>query len=465
VGAQTILGISRCPPDRAHDIVGILLPYNSHEVAEADDDFDHGDNIRILPWKKNFTKMVSLLPIPMKHFDWLASTEPPKDLEVVHAFTASPDVSKSTLDRFRPPSIDYPILQSHVDLIVEGALKHGESFAAEWLEQIQWWTDENQFSFYLNDRAEARRPWSCKPLCSDIDMILEKHPSHFSALKMRKYETEYFYHANAISPSDPLEVRPPPPITQRNATTNFLIGFGSIINTASRTASDTSASLAIPCRLKAEFGYVREWNFQASTANICALGLRKISPGEKGSTINGVIFPASNDMTSFDQRENGYQRVEVPLEDVEILSTSTQLPANAKMFIYVPYAPRVVAKYGTDPNTGLTRCSGPDPPEGLLNSESAGLRLLPPSYEYPILQTYIDVVILGCLEYGEKFAIEFIKTTFLWTKFWLNERELSRRPWLHQKRYVQIDNLLKEFLPEHFENRKLQSEYAILFDK
>ena len=31
----------------------------------------------------------------------------------------------------------------------------------------------------------------------------------------------------------------------------------------------------------------------------------------------------------------------------------------------------------------------------------------------------------GCLEHGEAFAKEFIDTTFLWTPFWLNERELA----------------------------------------
>ena len=33
-------------------------------------------------------------------------------------------------------------------------------------------------------------------------------------------------------------------------------------------------------------------------------------------------------------------------------------------------------------------------------------RVLPPSVLYPILQTYIDVVLSGCLEHGEAFARE-----------------------------------------------------------
>ena len=63
-------------------------------------------------------------------------------------------------------------------------------------------------------------------------------------------------------------------------------------------------------------------------------------------------------------------------------------------------------------------------------------------------------------EDGEAFAREFLRTTFLWSCFWLNEREVARRPWLHQKSYVKIDQLLREEVPAHFAHRKLESEYA-----
>ena len=45
---------------------------------------------------------------------------------------------------------------------------------------------------------------------------------------------------------------------------------------------------------------------------------------------------------------------------------------------------------------------------------------------------------------------------------WLNERELARRPWLHQKQYMHIDRLLAELVPDFFAMRKLESEYATL---
>jgi len=152
----------------------------------------------------------------------------------------------------------------------------------------------------------------------------------------------------------------------------------------------------------------------------------------------------------------------VPVEMVELLSWQT-LPADANVYIYVPYAPDVVARYGVDESTGLPRCSGPTPPDGLdLATEGSGIGLGPPSATHPILQTYVDVCLSGCLEHGDGFAREFIATTFLWAPWWLNERELARRPWLHQKDYVKIDRLLAELVPSFFARRKLESEYATL---
>ena len=71
-----------------------------------------------------------------------------------------------------------------------------------------------------------------------------------------------------------------------------------------------------------------------------------------------------NDLTAFDARENGYQRVRVPREMVQLLSWQ-KLPADAAIYVYVPYAPAVVERYGTDESTGLPLCSGPDAPPGL----------------------------------------------------------------------------------------------------
>ena len=64
-------------------------------------------------------------------------------------------------------------------------------------------------------------------------------------------------------------------------------------------------------------------------------------------------------------------------------------PDHANVFVYVPYAPAVVEKYGNDDATGYPLCSGPTLPEGMQADEMPGLGLLPPSMDYPILQTCV----------------------------------------------------------------------------
>lgn len=494
IGDQTVSSVTNVGvgSHSAHAIVGVLYPFRDETRIAA-------------PLQRQ------LESVPFTEFDWLGWTEPPPVVDVlVVAFDHR---------NFHPPTAELPILQTNVDTIVKTALKHGAEFAAEWLDEIQWWWSTTDTCYFLNDRESARRPWVKTPNARQIDELLAKHPKT-NVLEQRAHMSDYYYaHQRGkpagflglgapaspaqkknqkASPAPPslgqqlsqtfggggggdgsgggkgaafshmpvvrgLEMPPPPPRAVRHPIRNFIFGFGSIINTASRAGSDASAVDAAPCRVKAEWGYVREWNFQASTAQICALGLRKIRPGEVGATINGVIFPAAEDMNEFDKRENGYMRVEVVAHLVEMLSWHA-LPDGARVFAYVPYAPAVVAKYGHDPQTGYPLCSGATPPAGLLPSEAPGLGLRGPSISYPILQTYVDVCLAGCLEYGEDFAKEFIMSTFLWSRFWLNDRVLARRPWVHQQQYVKIDAMLKAALPQYFLRRRLESEYACLFD-
>ena len=102
--------------------------------------------------------------------------------------------------------------------------------------------------------------------------------------------------------------------------TQFIFGYGSLINSASRNATAGKTIPAIPVRVSAAFGYIRAWD-DRSTSGFTALGLRKPGPGEKASTINGVLYPVDgDDMAKYDVRERGYARVEVPRDDIEAMS-------------------------------------------------------------------------------------------------------------------------------------------------
>jgi hypothetical protein len=197
--------------------------------------------------------------------------------------------------------------------------------------------------------------------------------------------------------------------------TQFIFGYGSLINSVSRNSTAGKAVPAIPVRVSAAFGYIRAWD-DRSTSGFTALGLHKPGPGEKASTINGVLYPVDgDDMAKYDIREQGYARVEVPRDDIEALSWE-RLPASGRIWVYVP------VKAGGEPGVGLPLASA----------------------QFPLLESYIDVVVEGGLEYGEDFAHELLETTSDWSDFWLNDRELARRPWVHDPASSQVDQLLME---------------------
>ena len=203
-----------------------------------------------------------------------------------------------------------------------------------------------------------------------------------------------------------------------NAPTQFIFGYGSLINTASRNSTASAPIPAIPVRVSAAFGYIRTWN-DRSPSGFTALGLRKPRTGESASTINGVLYPVDgDDMSKFDAREEGYARVEIPHEDIEPVSWQT-LPATGHIWVYVPVKP----------------------------GEVPGVDLPEPDAAFPMLESYIDVVVEGGLEYGQDFAREIVETTADWSEFWLNDRELARRPWVHDVKAGTVDKLLAMTAP------------------
>ncbi|SAK54181.1 hypothetical protein AWB79_02107 [Caballeronia hypogeia] len=211
--------------------------------------------------------------------------------------------------------------------------------------------------------------------------------------------------------------------------TQFIFGYGSLIDTPSRNATAGKPVAAIPVRVSAAFGYVRSWSDRAPSG-FTALGLRRPLEGERPMTINGVIYPVGDDMSAFDQREKGYVRVEVPRALIEAVSWQS-LPAQGTVWVYVPQA------------------AGKAPGEGLPL----------PDARFPLLESYIDIVIEGGLEYGPEFAREIIETTRDWSPYWLNDRRLARRPWVFDKQYATVDELLATTAP-CFAQRTFSEDYA-----
>jgi hypothetical protein len=176
-------------------------------------------------------------------------------------------------------------------------------------------------------------------------------------------------------------------------TSQFIFGYGSLINSASRNANASHPIGAVPVRVSASFGYIRSWNYR-SPAGFTALGLRRPIPGESGMTINGVLYPVEgDDMLAFDARENGYVRAELPRGDIEALSREG-LPLQGRIWVYIP--------------------------DMAAKGHSLGLPLA--DANYPLRKSYLDIVLRGGLEHGPDFARELIETTKDWSSYWLSDR-------------------------------------------
>ena len=115
----------------------------------------------------------------------------------------------------------------------------------------------------------------------------------------------------------------------------------------------------------------------------------------------------------------------------------------------------VLAKHpAAGPYLGL--CSGPA-------GRRAGGGVARPDAEFPLLESYIDIVVEGGLEYGPEFARELIETTAGWSQYWLNDRELARRPWVHDAKSAVVDRMLASIGPAapQFKDRLFAEQYAV----
>ena len=209
-----------------------------------------------------------------------------------------------------------------------------------------------------------------------------------------------------------------------NKPQNFIFGFGSIINDESRKATAPEAGDPIPARLSPDFGYRRIWNYRSS-AKLTALGLKRST---EGMSINGVIYPVeTEDLLKFDQREEGYERIKVPSNMIEAVGWQCLPTHEHTILLYVP-----------------------------REQEHQ------PNKYYPILQSYLDVVLIGCLKYGLDFTVEFLYSTGGWNQYWLNDRQVGRRPWLFQPKYKDVDTLLASY-SETFGLRNSQEQQIDMY--
>lgn len=171
-----------------------------------------------------------------------------------------------------------------------------------------------------------------------------------------------------------------------DATPTFVFFYGSCISSESRARTGLSG-LCLPCTVS---GFVRTWSasidltkHSAMLVNPKVTGITAVSAqASAGGVCNGVIVQIDpSELPRFDEREAGYDRRSLPASAIKLLrpeQDAASFPVEtAQLWIYVH-------------------------PEGS------------PTAAFPVPQTYLDVMLLGCCEYSEAFAEEFIRTTTGW---------------------------------------------------
>src|SRR5262245_2174913 len=145
---------------------------------------------------------------------------------------------------------------------------------------------------------------------------------------------------------------------------DYVFGYGSLLERASRTRTNPDAVGAWPARVT---GYSRGWyhQFADHVGSTCTFLGAVAAPGK---TINGAIYRVA-DIQSTQQREVGYKLVALKTQEIEMLDGggAFTVGAAAKAYIFVSN------------------------PECISKTKE-------PTAKFPMVQSYVDICINGCLE-------------------------------------------------------------------
>jgi cation transport regulator ChaC len=246
--------------------------------------------------------------------------------------------------------------------------------------------------------------------------------------------------------------------------THFVFGYGSLICPESRaiTAPEQAHKIATPVSVR---NVERVWS-KRTTRGMTAMGVRFVPDAE----CIGVILPVSvTELAQFDEREQGYDRVPLELSDVQQVSFLSQ------------------EHYEEDDHDIFLQAKEQNATEAVKIWVYVQRVENPASPEHPIVQTYVDTILRGCLSISEEFAQEFIASTKGWHPaellddndetnnvppspdkqdsdsdsdyegIWVDDRHspvyIRGDPVWSRSNSKELDELLLEHRPDHFPNR------------
>jgi len=185
-----------------------------------------------------------------------------------------------------------------------------------------------------------------------------------------------------------------------NKIKHYIFGYGSLINSISRQVTGDTGH-AVPVKVA---GFSRYW---AKISEGFGMSSVVVIPDNETVSVksqcNGVLVEVSeSEFDSFDERERGYQRVLVDAAQVAFYDEAdkaalTGTHSEIKIWLY-------------QTNTVVNPCQN-----------------------FPVVFSYLDVILAGCLEYSTAFCHDFLEMTQGWQFAVLNDRQNPRYPRVQPK--------------------------------
>lgn len=200
-------------------------------------------------------------------------------------------------------------------------------------------------------------------------------------------------------------------------TRTMIFGYGSLLETGSRTRTNPEAEYAFPAMVE---GISRGWfhRFSEARPGTTTTFLGAIESSD--ATCNGVIYEVA-DIGATDARERGYHRVQIDSNEIRMLD-GLGVP-DGEIYVYVS-------------NDECIRKADPDT---------------------PIVQSYVDICVRGSFEVEGKyriaaenqFARKFFELTTDWSEYWVNDRSTPRRASSTPKSGL-VDAACRKYVNEYF---------------
>ena len=201
----------------------------------------------------------------------------------------------------------------------------------------------------------------------------------------------------------------------------YILGYGSFLQTASRQRTLPSSDAGLPVLIS---GFERGWFIRGSIYSPTSY-LGAIENPDR--SLNGAIYRLGivDEIKASDLRESGYCRKRIEPEQLRLFDQGA-VP-EGEIWIYVA------------------------PPD----------RIQMPNADYPIVQSYVDLFLGGCLEIQKQFSLtdfgeQCVNTTSGWSAHWVNDRIYPRRPFIYEPQSFGIDQILLKTIPDLLQQRVIE---------